>query len=340
MILNNSNKNNFWNNHTLNDFQHITTLKNINSIGINSICFLIDGRLALSFVNNIFIYNKNTFQIEIKIKEKQVIYYMNINKEGILITCLNQIYINLYKIKGKKYQIIQTLKALNNIFKSGHSLYIQKFIELNNGDLAILAYGLGIFFYKKNKTYSYLERYYEKKNEHITDICELDNKQFIISLRGKNMIQFLDMNSKKKIIKSLEPFLFLDSKNELILMNKKDLLILEKNNISIIDIQKKVKIKNIKLDIVGSVNCIYKLSDNNLLINYWHNYIEQLKYDEIKKEIKLISKIGNSNYDNRNIYKIPSISIFNNNNNNLIVFPYNDQLGDTSLNIYKLILKK
>ena len=72
---------NFWNNHTLNDFQQLALLKNVHSYRINSLCFLKDGRLvSSSFDRNILIYNKNTFKIEIRIRERERICYMNIFK--------------------------------------------------------------------------------------------------------------------------------------------------------------------------------------------------------------------------------------------------------------------
>ena len=37
---------------------------------------------------------------------------MNINKDGILITCLYGTYLNLYEIKGKKYKNIQTINLI------------------------------------------------------------------------------------------------------------------------------------------------------------------------------------------------------------------------------------
>ena len=86
MELNNSNKNDFWNNHTLNDFQQLAILKNVHSYEITSVCFLKDGRIASSSGDGYaLIYNKRTFKIEIRIKENKRICYMNVNKDGILI---------------------------------------------------------------------------------------------------------------------------------------------------------------------------------------------------------------------------------------------------------------
>ena len=72
MELNDPNINDFWNNHTLNDFQQQAILKNVHSYEISSVCFLKDGRIASSSKDDYaLIYNKRTFKIEIKIEEKK-----------------------------------------------------------------------------------------------------------------------------------------------------------------------------------------------------------------------------------------------------------------------------
>ena len=156
MNLNDLNKNNFWKTHSLNDFQQLLIYKNVHSSEISSVCFLKDGSLVTSSQDKyIFIYNKNTFQKEIKIKEFKRIEYLNVNKDGILIVCLSGTYLNLYEIKNKKYKNIQTIRPYSlyydifGIFDDTYS--IQKFIELKNGNLAILVWQYGICFYKKKK---------------------------------------------------------------------------------------------------------------------------------------------------------------------------------------------
>ena len=80
---------------------------------------------------------------------------MNINKDGILIVCLDGTYLNLYEIKGKKYHNIQTIRPYSlkidiiGIFDGSYS--IQKYIELKNGDIAILVWAYALSFYKKKK---------------------------------------------------------------------------------------------------------------------------------------------------------------------------------------------
>ena len=190
MEYNNSNISNFWNNHTLYDFQKLAILKNVHSYQIYSICFLKDGRIASSSGDKkVLIYNKITFKIEIRINEKKIIRYINVNKDGILISCLDGTFLNLYEIKGKKYKHIQTIRPyplkidIIGIFNG--SFTILKYIELKNGDLAILAWAYALCFYKKNKNnkkYSSLNKFNET-NDNITDLCELDDKQYCISYR-------------------------------------------------------------------------------------------------------------------------------------------------------------
>lgn len=73
-------------------------------------------------------------------------------------------------------------------------------------------------------------------------------------------------------------------------MNKTDLLLAGDNSITIIDINKKEIIKYIKLEMKsGFLSSIYKISNKRILSGFWDNYIEQLEYDEKKKEFKVIS---------------------------------------------------
>ena len=196
--------NNFWNNHTLNDFQLLAIFNDVHSNEISSVCFLKDGRIASSsHDNNILIYNKRTFKIEIRIKERKSIFYMNINRDGILITCMRGTYLNLYEIKGKRYSNIQTIRPYSlkidiiGIFDG--SYYIKKFIELKIGDIAILDRGYTISFYKKkSKKYSYLNQYKEDEEglKIITDLCELDDNQYCLNDHCGKLIRFLDWNKK------------------------------------------------------------------------------------------------------------------------------------------------
>ena len=340
--------NNFWNNHTLNDFQQLAILKNVHSLRINSLCFLKDGRIvSSSFDRYILIYNKNTFKIDIRIREKINIIYMNINKDGILITCLDGISLHLYEIKGKRYSIIQTIKPYNFFFniigKISDICSINKYVELKKGDIAILLSGHSLCFYRKkenSKQYSYLSKFNEKFNEDISDLCELDDKQYCLFFKLEKLIKFLDWNKKKithtiKIKNNNDPFSTISPKNQLLLINERDLFVVGEKHISIIDIKNKEIIKNIFLHLSGYLSYMYKLSENIILAGFWNKYIGQLEYDDIKKELKFISNIGQEySSSSRDLYNVTSI-IFN---NSLIVSSYDEDFI-SSLIIYQLKTK-
>ena len=346
MEYSNSNRSNFWNNHTLYDFQKLAILKNVHSYKIYSVCFLKDGRIASSSGDKkVLIYNKITFKIEIRIKERKGIRYMNVNKDGILITCSGGTYVNLYEFKGKKYKNIQTIRPYSlkdDIIGVFDDLYsIQKFIELKNGDIAILVWAYAICFYQKkknNKKYSFLNKFiYEESNSSVTDLLELDNQQYCIAYKYDHLIKFLDMKSQKiTSIMDLKKFYFSDAHNHLLLMNERDLFIAGSDTLLIIDIQKKEITKSIKINKCGYLSSMYKISDNIIIAGFWKNYIEQLEYDKNKKEFKVISKTEAKNKDDYysyDLFDISSISIFN---DKLIVAPYDNEVGDSSLIIYKL----
>ena len=143
----------------------------------------------------------------------------------------------------------------------------------------------------------------------------------------------------KKITKEIFIKISLSFSNyNLFLMNKNDLLLAVKCDLIIIDIQKKEIIKHIKYNIVGEISCMYRLSHNNILFGGWGNHFEQVEYDEIQKDIKVISNNNKNDYISSEListmYKISSISVFN---NNLIIAPFNNnQFRNSSLIIYQL----
>ena len=120
-------------------------------------------------------------------------------------------------------------------------------------------------------------------------------------------------------------------------MNKNDLILLGNYNIIIIDIQKKEIINNIDHKVIGCLTFMYKLTEKMILLGGWGNYIEQIEYDEIEKNIKVISNNNKNDYfsSNKNfeMFDISSISVFN---NKLIVSPYKNKLDNSSLIIYQI----
>jgi len=346
MEINNSNENNFWNTHTLKDYQQLLIYNNVHSRNILSVCFLKDGSIAsASWDYYIFIYNKNTFEIVIRIKEKKRICYMNVTKDGILITCLVGTNINLYEIQNKKYKNIQTIRPYSllgdfiSLFDANYS--IQKFVELKNGKLVFLVWQYGICFYEKKKNskkYSYLNKFEILEiNQNANELVELEDNEYCVGFSSEKSIKFLNMNLKKitNIINIDNYYSYF--KNKMILMNKNDLLISINDKILVIDVQRKIIVKNIYHKIKGSMCFMYKLTDKMILLGGYGNYFEQIEYDGIKKNIKVISNKGKKDDNFVSSYgascDISSISVFN---NNLIVTPYNNKYEGSSIIIYQL----
>ena len=332
------------NNYMLYNFQKLALIKNVHSNYIICVCFLKDGRIVSSSNDKrILIFNKITYKNDIKIKEKESINYININKDGILIVCLQGgTLFNLYEFKGKKYKKIQSIKSfsffesIKRKFKNSYYYYsVKKFIELKNGNLAAILKGSNlIYFYKKenDKKYSYLDKFFDNSKQIISDICELNNKEYCIAAEIDEVIRFVDINidtNSQSITGTIKISRIAFSNTQLFLMNINDLFVLGNECIYLIDIKKKSLIKNIKIK-SGIICCGYKLSDNNILIGSLGNCIEQLKYDEKNKELITISIMKPKKTNE--LYQINSISVFN---NKLILSPYDNAIGKGSLAIHK-----
>ena len=173
-------------------------------------------------------------------------------------------------------------------------------------------------------------------DQNATDLVELEDNQYGVYFYTEKKIKFLNMNLKKITNVLNANVYFSSSKNQMILMNKNDLLLAGNENILVIDVQNKIIAKNIQHIINGSIYTMYKLNDKRILLGGLGNYIEQIEYDEIKKNIKVISnngkkdKIFTENFASPGIF---SISVFK---NNLIVSPFNNKSDYNSLIIYQL----
>ena len=169
-------------------------------------------------------------------------------------------------------------------------------------------------------------------DQNATDLVELEDNQYGVYFYTEKKIKFLNMNLKK-ITNVLNANVYL---NQMILMNKNDLLLAGNVNILVIDVQNKIIAKNIQHIMNGSICTMYKLNDKRILLGGLGNYIEQIEYDEIKKNIKVISNNGKKDKVIVNYFPshvISSISVFK---NNLIVSPFNNKYDHSSLIIYQL----
>ena len=175
-----------------------------------------DGRICLSYDNNILILNKITFKKEIiKVSaHKKNINSLSQLEDGKLISCANEPILNIYNI-GENYLVIhQTIDIFSNIpndltkkFK-----YLFKANELINQELAICGNFPLLSFYEYNplkELYDFKYHIHNKTGENINDFKQINENQIILiaskSYRvGCNIrIKFCDLGKKENKEKSI-----------------------------------------------------------------------------------------------------------------------------------------
>ena len=111
---------------------------------INYLLKLGDGRIWISYSNNISILNKNIFTPEITEENvhKKDINSLSQLKDGKLISCANEPILNIYNIEEKCLSIHQKIDILSKIPKdlTKKFKYLFKATELINKDLAICGF--------------------------------------------------------------------------------------------------------------------------------------------------------------------------------------------------------
>ena len=110
---------------------------------IRSGVVLNDGRITIgSDEPSITIYNKITFELDLKIKEhSQGICCLKQLNTGILASCSMDCTIKLFSIKQKSYQVLQTI--------NDHNHFVCSIIELNNKKLVSCSYDNSIIIYSR-----------------------------------------------------------------------------------------------------------------------------------------------------------------------------------------------
>ena len=101
-------------------FENLTNTKTIqpHTSYISNIILLQNNKLATSSLDGyIKIYNKDTFEPEISIKENSYIDWIEQIKDGTLISCPRDNTIRLYEIKDKSYNTINVLKESSSAWK-------------------------------------------------------------------------------------------------------------------------------------------------------------------------------------------------------------------------------
>ena len=237
-------------------------LTNHGNNGIYTIIKLQDGRLVQGGNDgSIIIYNQKTFEPEMTIKEhSKSVYDIIQSKNGNLISCSSDDkMVNEYKMnENNTYKLISQANA-------GKDSYPRQILELENGEIGLVAQNLIIFYlnvnnkldvdfnlkYDDNQIGSYYEMISAKPGE-------------LVFSGVKDKIQFFDLKSRKlKEIININRYIHWSPSNLLCMMNERCLCVGGKDKITIIDVYNKSVIREIQE--TGVHKCLLKVNDNILL---------------------------------------------------------------------------
>lgn len=178
----NYNLNNFFN--QIIYFKHIRDFglkfKEIKASCINSLCFLKDSRLVSSGDNRIVIYNKDTYQSDLIIKnDKNVESICGLTNGNLASSDYN---INIFKIYKNNYELIHTLQ--------GHNKKVNKVIELEEGRLCSCSEDTTIKIW--DKEYKCIETLVGHNNN-VKSIIQINNN--IISADDDGIVNIWNKNT-------------------------------------------------------------------------------------------------------------------------------------------------
>lgn len=171
-------------------FENLTNTKTIqpHTSYISNIILLQNNKLATSSHDGyIKIYNKDTFEPEISIKENSYIDWIEQIKDGTLISCPRDNTIRLYEIKDKSYNTINVLKESSSSWKMKELQSGKLISSMSNYDIKV--------WIKKNDT---LEcEFIIPNGGESYDILEI-RKNEVVALSSTN-VNFYDLNKRDKI---------------------------------------------------------------------------------------------------------------------------------------------
>jgi hypothetical protein len=269
---------------------NITTLS-IKTKQINNLLLLKNGRFISCHYNPyIHVYNENTYEIEIKIKDndkgKEVnyIYQLKDEDEKILSSSYDKT-IKIIKIFNKNYEIEKILY--------GHNSTVLKAIQLLNGNICSCSWDGTIKIWSKFSNNNYDINYsLISQDSSIYSVLEM-NENEIVSTHSMNYNYFLKfwLLDRKICIKEIEINCVYLSNNNLIKINDNIVSVGGVNKIYLIDIESFEILTIFNLNI--SVYSIFKLSDNSFLMADNKGVLNQYTFDEKKNEFNLIGQIVN-----------------------------------------------
>ena len=241
---------------------------------ISNIILLQNDKIASSSHDYyIKIYNKDTFEEEISIKENSYVDWIEQIKDWTLISCPRNKTIRLYEINDKSYKTINVINESSSAWKMKELENGKLISTMSNSDIKI--------WIKKNNT---LECEFSlQKGGESYDILEI-RKNEVVALSGNN-INFYDLNKRDKIysISGFESF-NLNPGKKFCKANDQLLLVCGTNNIFLVDYFSHQLISKIEC---GFIIGLYRLSNNCIFSGQDNGDIRQWQCNG--REIKLYS---------------------------------------------------
>ena len=203
----------------------------LNSHTGNVLCLTIlyDGRLVSGARDClIIIYNKTTYQPDLKIKEhNDIILCICQLSTGILASCSKDKTIKLFKIKGFKYEILQSINF--------HKDTVYKIIELKDKRLVSCSSDSSIIFYYEENL-KYIKDYQISTNGSCSSMIQIKDEEICYSEQYNDAICFFDL-IKRKIKSSISKISKRNSTDEWFIMISENLLAIPgESKITIIDV--------------------------------------------------------------------------------------------------------
>ena len=257
-----------------NEHQKIELRSHITSLSVHTevvfcLTLLYDGRLVSgSYDHSIIIYNKETYQTNIIIKEhKDAVRNLTQLKNKILASCSLDKKIKLFNIKETQYEIIQTIDL--------HSDWVMKILELSNNYFVSGSKDKKIIFYI-NEGKKYKKNYSISTSEGVRNIIETKQNEIVYST-WDDKINFFDLNERKNksIIENIRA-----STNSFCMIRKHLLLIPGFNIINIINVNEYKKIRQIDITNTWWIKGVCMLNFNIIITCDYSGKLIVWKIDE------------------------------------------------------------
>ena len=177
-------------------FKVFLTIQEHNTIQINSLLVLKDGRLAsCSDDNNIKIYDSSFLNCDIEISKQHNYSVQNLSQldNGTLLSCDDwDSKINLWEISQKEYHLLHTLE--------GHKNTVNNVIPIDDDRIASCSWDCTIIIWNSKPPYNKISKLRGHKDI-VNSIILLHSKEVLVSGSSDQKLIFWDMKTYKEIKK-------------------------------------------------------------------------------------------------------------------------------------------